>query len=202
MAVRDTLNRIENLVASASHLPLTGKAVIEEEDLVKLVEDLRKDLPQELEQAEKIMQDKDNIIRIAQDEADKIIKQAKLQAEQLVDENETVLQARDRARMILAEVHQQQIEMLEDARRRAQSLQEQADTYANQVFDQLITRVTSTFQSVQSSVQGLEQATQILQQSKIQMNQQAAQYSYAQQQAQNFQGPPPGYNQPQQQIQQ
>ena len=197
MAVRDTLNRIENLVASASHLPLTGKAVIEEEDLVKLVEDLRKDLPQELEQAEKIMQDKENIIRIAQDEADKIIKQARLQAEQLVDENETVVKARERAQMILSEVHQQQIEMLNDARLRAQTLQEQADSYANQVFDQLITRVTSTFQSVQAAVQGMEQARQI--QSKIQMNQQAAQYTYAQQQAQNFQGPPPGYNQPQQQ---
>ncbi len=198
MAVRDTLNRIENLVASASHLPLTGKAVIEEEDLVKLVEELRRDLPQELEQAEKIMQDKDNIIRIAQDEADKIIKQAKLQAEQLVDENELVLEARDRARMILTEVQQQQSEIMERTRQQSKQLQEDADRYANQVFDQLITHVTSTFQGVQTAQQGLEQARQILQQAKIQMNQQAAQYSYAQQNAQNYQGPPPGYNQPQQ----
>lgn len=201
MAVRDTLNRIENLVASASHLPLTGKAVIEEEDLVKLVEDLRRDLPQELEQAEKIMQDKDNIIRMAQDEADKIIKQARLQAEQLVDENETVMKAREKARMILTEVQQQQVETMERTRVQAQTLQDQADAYANQVFDQLITHVTSTFQGVQNAVQGLEQARQILQQAKIQMNQQAAQNSYAQQVAQNFQGPPPGYNQPQQPMQ-
>ena len=202
MAVRDTLNRIENLVASASHLPLTGKAVIEEEDLVKLVEDLRRDLPQELERAEEIMHDKDNIIQAAQQEADKIIKQARLQAEQLVDENETVMKAREKARMILTEVQQQEAEIMERTRRQSQTLQEQADAYANQVFDQLITHVTSTFQGVQNAQQGLEQARQILQQAKIQMNQQAAQYTYSQQQAQNYQGPPPGYNQVQQPPQQ
>ena len=197
MAVRDTLNRIENLVASASHLPLTGKAVIEEEDLVKLVEDLRSDLPQELERAEEIMQDKDNIIQAAQQEADKIIKQARMQAEQLVDENDVVMKAREKSRMILTQVQQQETEIMERTRLQAKNLQEQADAYANQVFDQLIAHVTSTFQGVQAAEAGLEQARQILQQAKIQMNQQSAQYVYSQQVGQNYETPPPGYNQQQ-----
>ena len=123
MAVRDTLNRIENLVASASHLPLTGKAVIEEEDLVKLVEDLRRDLPQELERAEEIMRDKDNIIQAAQDEADKIIKQARMQADQLVDEKETVMRAREQARMLLTQVKEQEADILGRAQNQARTLQ-------------------------------------------------------------------------------
>ena len=88
MAVRDTLNKIENLVASAPHLPLTNRTIIAEEDLVHLVEELRKDLPQELEHAEEVMKERDNIIQNAQLEANNIIKQAQLQAEQLIDEND------------------------------------------------------------------------------------------------------------------
>ena len=45
MSVRDILDKIENLVAGASHVPLSGKCMIDENDLVHLVEELRNDLP-------------------------------------------------------------------------------------------------------------------------------------------------------------
>ena len=204
MAVRDTLNKIENLVASASHLPLTGKAVIDEDDLIHLVEDLRRDLPQELERAEEIMREKDNIVRTAQQEADNIVKQARTQAEQLVDENDIVVNAREKARLVLNQAQQQESEIMERTRQNSRQLQDDADRYANQVFDQLIAHVTNTFQGVQAAQSGLEQARQILQQAKMQMNQQAAQQAYAtQQQTQQMyssqqqpqQNPAPAYNQ-------
>ena len=202
MAVRDTLNRIENLVASASHLPLTGKAVIEEEDLVKLVEDLRRDLPQELEQAEQIMREKDNLIRAAQADADKIIAEANLRAEQLVDENDVTIQARDKARLLVEQARQEGTEILEKANRDYTRLREEVSAYANQVFDSLIAHVATTFQGVQNAQAGLEHARQVLQQAKLNMNQQISQDIYARQTAQNYQAPPPGYNQPQQMQQQ
>jgi hypothetical protein len=52
-------------------------------------------------------------------------------------------------------------------------LQSDADAYANQVFDQLISHVTGTFQGVQQAEQGLQQALNVLKQAKAQMNQQA-----------------------------
>ena len=55
MAVRDTLNQIEDLVASAMHLPITEKIIINDNDLIHLVEELRQELPLELERADAIM---------------------------------------------------------------------------------------------------------------------------------------------------
>ena len=196
MAVRDILNKIEDLVAGASHLPLTGKALIDEEVLANLVEELRNELPQELEHAEKIMGERDQIIQNAHADADEIIKQAKIQAEQLVDENDVVMKAREKSRMVLSQAQSQESEIMERTRINSQQLQEDVDRYANQVFDQLIAHVTSTFQGVQAAEAGLEQARQILQQAKLQMNQQSAQYSYSHS-GQNYETPPPGYNQAQ-----
>ena len=196
MAVRDILNKIEDLVAGASHLPLTGKALIDEEVLANLVEELRNELPQELEHAEKIMGERDQIIQNAHADADEIIKQAKIQAEQLVDENDVVMKAREKSRMVLSQAQSQESEIMERTRINSQQLQEDVDRYANQVFDQLIAHVTSTFQGVQAAEAGLEQARQILQQAKLQMNQQSAQYSYSHS-GQNYETPPPGYNQTQ-----
>ena len=171
MAVRDTLNRVENLVASAWHLPLTGKAVIDEEELVHLIEDLRHDLPQELEQAEKVIQERENIFSAAQQEADNIVKQAKAQAEKLVDENDIVVKARQSAQTILGEAHRQGDAYVEQATQHATKLREAADNYANQVFNQLLEYIRNTYQGVQAAGTELEHSWQILNQAKMQMNQ-------------------------------
>ena len=57
----------------------------------------------------------------------------------------------------------------------ATQLQNDADAYANQVFDQLINHVNGTFQGVRQAEQGLQQALNVLQQAKTQMNQQSRQ---------------------------
>ena len=180
LAVRDTLNQIENLVASASHLPLTEKVIIEENDLIHLVEELRQDLPMELERAEEIMKERDNIIQVAQQEASNIVNQAKQTAERLIDENDLVIKAREKSQAVLHQAQQQEQEIIERTKQNARELQDNADRYANQVFDQLIAHVTNTFQ-------GVQQARQILLQAKSQMNQQPSQPVYAQPQAYNAQ---------------
>lgn len=180
MAVRDTLNKIEELVAKAPHLPLTNKSIISEEYLIHLVEELRKELPQELEHATEVMKERENILKNAQAEADNIIKQARLEADKLVDENDIVVKARDKSRMVLSQAQQQEAEIMERTRQNSKQLQDDADRYANQVFDQLIAHVSNTFQGFQQAQAGLEHARQILQQAKINMNQQAAQQAYAQ----------------------
>ena len=201
MAVRNTLDKIESLVAGAPHLPLTNKTLISEEELIRLVEELRKDLPQELEHASEVMKERDNILQNAQMEAANIIKQAQMQADQMLDENDIVVKARDKSRMVLSQAQQQESEIMERTRQNSKQLQEDADRYANQVFDQLIAHVTNTFQGVQQAQAGLEHARSILQQAKLQMNQQAAQQAYAQSYSQPTsysQPPPPQYDQNQQ----
>ena len=184
MAVRDTLNKIENLVASASHLPLTGKALIDEDDLLHLIDEFRNELPQELGHAEEIINDSNEIIRNAQIEAEKIIKQAEKRAALLVDENDVVTKARDKARMIEIQAHQQSNEIISNANAQARQFQESVQQYANQVFDQLISNVNSTFGNFQHLNATFKHALQVLQQSKMAVNQQS--YNQAKAQNQNY----------------
>ncbi|MBR2215304.1 MAG: ATPase [Selenomonadaceae bacterium] len=183
MAVRDTLDQIENLVAGASHVPLTGKSMIDENDLIHLVEELRKDLPMELERANDIMRDRDKIIDDAKKDSDDIVRQAKEYAAKIVDENEVVVQAKAKAKALLQQAQEQEREIMERTKANSQQLRDDADRYANQVFDQLITHVTNTFQGVQQAEQGLQQARQVLLQAKEQMNR-SQQQAQAQAQAQ------------------
>lgn len=192
MAVRDTLNQIEDLVASSSHLWFTDRIMINDNDLIHLVEELRQELPLELERADEIMRDRDKIIMSAQQEASNIIKQAQEKAAQIVDENDLVIKAREKSQAVMSQAQLQEQEIIERTKQNARELQDNADRYANQVFDQLIAHVTNTFQGVQQAQAGLEQARQILIQAKAQMNQQAMQQAYAQ--SQPTQQQPQAYN--------
>ena len=179
MAVRDTLNKIEELVASASHLPLTGKALINEDELLKLIEEFRNELPQELGHAESIINERENILRSAQIEADKIIKQAEKQAQKFVDENDVVIKAREKARLLEIQAQREYAEAVANNRVQIQQFQKGVNQYANQVF-------TNTANSVNDLEMILKNAMQVLQQSKAALSQQAYANAHAQQ-MQNYQ---------------
>ena len=63
MAVQDILNKIENLAAGAPHLPLTNKMLISEDEFLHLVDELRKELPQELEHANEVMTERERFCK-------------------------------------------------------------------------------------------------------------------------------------------
>nr|WP_325190187.1 ATPase [uncultured Selenomonas sp.] len=170
MAVTDTLKKLEDLVADASHLPFSDKALVNDDEIVHLIEELRMDLPKELNRATEIMQEQENILARARDEAKDIIDAAQVRANQLLDENEIVIQAKERARIIMQQTQEQARDIMEEAQTNATRLQSDADAYANQVFEQLIAHVGSTFKGVQQAETGLNQAMNVLRTAKAQMN--------------------------------
>ena len=155
MAVTDTLKKLEDLVADASHLPFSDKALVNDDEIVHLVEELRMDLPKELNRAAEIMQEQEGIIARANEQAKNIVSAA---------------EAKERARAIMQQSQDQARELMEQSQANATRLQSDADAYANQVFEQLIAHVGSTFKGVQQAEAGLNQALNVLRTAKAQMN--------------------------------
>lgn len=151
MAVHEILDEIENLVVDARHLVFTNKSLVEENDLVRLVEDLRNELPQELNKAEQIMQDKQAILDAANAESERIITQAKAYAAKLVDENDLVVQAQEKSRAIMQQTQAQEKEIMDKTMQNARQLRSDADNYANQVFDHLIANIGGALEVVQQA---------------------------------------------------
>ncbi len=172
MSVRDTLDKLENIAVGASRVPLTGRVIINDNDLIHYVAELRQDLPKELGRADEIMSHHDEIINNAEAEAAEIRKRAEEYAEGVANESEIVKQAQEKAKTILEQAQNQAREIMERTQRNATQLQNDADNYANQVFDQLIAHVSGTFQGVRQTETGLEQALNVLQQAKAQMSRQ------------------------------
>ena len=73
MTVLDLLEELEDIVNTASTVPLTNKVMVDGEEILEIVKDIRQSLPDDVQQAKWIKEQKDNIIAEAKQEYENFI---------------------------------------------------------------------------------------------------------------------------------
>lgn len=84
------IDQLEDLVSSGKRVPMSRKVMVEEEEFVSILEDIRTNIPLEIRDAARVLKERERIIGEAQDQALRIVKDAQKRAELLVS-NHTVL---------------------------------------------------------------------------------------------------------------
>ena len=148
MAINELLDELENLVVDARRLVFTNKCIIEEDDLMRLIDGLREELPQTIKKSEDVIRNEQVIIDDAKSEATKIVEQAKDYANKITAESEIVEQARMQAKKVMDKTVEHSDELKKDSLH-----------YANQVFDHMIGNLTSILDVVQQAKAGLNEDT-------------------------------------------
>ncbi|MCQ2546530.1 MAG: hypothetical protein MJ161_03160 [Clostridia bacterium] len=97
MRVLELLEEIEEIVDTAAGFPLTGKIMIDSEELLEIVREIRSELPDEIQQAQWIKNERERIIAEAKQQYEKVIEDAQKQAEALVENNDITVQSKMRA---------------------------------------------------------------------------------------------------------
>lgn len=97
MKVLELLEEIEEIVDTASGFPLTGKIMIDAQELLEIVREIRHELPEEIQQAQWIKNERERIIAEAKNEYEAVIADAKRQAEALVENDDITVKAKLRA---------------------------------------------------------------------------------------------------------
>ena len=133
MDVLKYVDDLEDIVETSSTIPLRGKIMVEKEEILDLLENLRRDLPLELTEATQIRKDKDLIIKDAHKEAEKIIQGARAQADQLVAEDELVRKANARAQELMDTANNESNQIRIGARDYADKLLEQTQVQLSDV---------------------------------------------------------------------
>lgn len=97
MKVLELLDELEDIIDTSSGFPLTGKVLVDAEEILEIVKEIRTELPGEIQQAQWIKGEKDRILNEAKAEHEGIIRDAKLQAEALIENDDITLKAKQRA---------------------------------------------------------------------------------------------------------
>jgi vacuolar-type H+-ATPase subunit H len=97
------LDELEELITSSSKMPFSEKGIIDLDVAQKILEDIRMNLPRDIQQARWLGQEKDRIINEAKKEYNRMINEAKDQVEYLVNNNNIYKDAQKRADAVLKE---------------------------------------------------------------------------------------------------
>lgn len=131
------IEEFEQFVGQLPRVPLTGKLIVEEDDLFGFLDQLRKVIPDEMRRALALLDERDRLLHEARQRGDEIIAEARRQADRLVDESAVLRRAEEEAERILTR-----------ARQAARQLQSEADAYADEVLSRVETFLQRALENV------------------------------------------------------
>ena len=97
MRVLELLEEIEEIVDTAAGFPLTGKIMVDSEELLEIVREIRAELPDEIQQAQWIKNERERIIAEARTQYEAVIADAQKQADALVENHDITVKSKLRA---------------------------------------------------------------------------------------------------------
>lgn len=137
MDLMELVDELENLVETSSQIPLTGKVMIEREEFLEILDEIKKKIPGEISEAQRISSNRDEILTTAHEEADKIINSARAHAEKIIDEDELVREASSRADQMLNAAREESTQIREGARDYADELLENTQVNLSEIIKML-----------------------------------------------------------------
>ncbi len=132
--IDELVNMLYDMVTEAWALPFGAeKCILEREKILDLIDEIRVNLPKDLEQARTIVDNRNEILSAAKREADSILAAAENRARHMVAEDEIVLSTKQKAAelMSVAETKSKELrraanDYAEDTLRRLETVIEQA----------------------------------------------------------------------------
>lgn len=144
MKVDEIIDRMEYLAYHARRVPFSTQIIVDEEELLGLIDEIRHHLPEEIKQANWTMQEQQRLISEAHAEASRITASANERAESTVQDHE-----------ILRRVERQSQQTLREAQVRADEIVHEAEAYALEQLQQLEAHLSRTLATVKRGVEAL-----------------------------------------------
>jgi cell division septum initiation protein DivIVA len=139
------LDQLEEVLGAGSRLPLTSRTLVDEPEILDILDQIRVSIPDELTAARHLTQERDQVIADAQSEADRILRDADIQAAERVAEHALVHAAQMRA-----------ADIEERAMDQAASVRRDADAYAHGVLQKLREQIGQVALTVDRGLSELE----------------------------------------------
>jgi len=151
-----------NLISEANRIPLTDKIIVEESDLSAILDDLKEAIPKEVKNAGKVLEDSQNIMNSAREEAaatvekanteaEHIITAAKEEAERLVHQEEIVRQAEMLAKDIKTSAQRYEDEVKQGADQYADQVKTDSLQYADDMLGYLGNSLQSALRAIEDN---------------------------------------------------
>lgn len=124
MEIFTLLENIEDILEKSKGVPFSNKVLVDKEEILEQISELRLKLPEELKQAKWIKEERQRILVEAQKEADDIVKEAENRIISMIDEHE-----------ITKKAYEKKAEIIETANEMSREISKGTKDYADNVLN-------------------------------------------------------------------
>ncbi len=124
MDIMEIIDMMEETIEKASAVPLTGKVMLDKDELLDYIQEIRLVYPDELKEAKWVKEERQRILTEAENRAETIQKNAEETQMQLIDEHEITKRA-----------YQQANELVNTAQQKAMEIKTDTDSYVDDVLN-------------------------------------------------------------------
>lgn len=149
MDILHLVDRLEDLIDEGRHIPLSRYTMIDEERALEIIDQMRISIPEEIEKANRIIQQRDRLMAQANEEAARMVELARERGDTLTSREAIAQAAQSRAAHII-----------ELARQEAEGMQVDADNYVMEVLGELESHLIRTLTVVRNGINSVNQRHQ------------------------------------------
>ena len=140
MEIFTLLETLEDILEKSKSVPFTSKSIVDKEEILELIKEIRLKLPDELKQAKWIKEERQRILLEAQKEADDIVKEAENRIISMIDEHE-----------ITRKAYEQKAEIIETANEMSREISKGTKDYADGILQNIETALEQALATIQNN---------------------------------------------------
>ena len=137
MEIMEIIDMMEETIDKATVVPLSGKIVVDKEDLLDYIQEMRLVFPDEVKEAKWVKEERERILAEAQSRSEAMIKNAEEKVVQMIDEHEITKQATANANDIISKAQKDGREIKLAAIKFADELLERVENDVKAMSDKL-----------------------------------------------------------------
>ena len=146
MDILHLVDRLEELFNNSRAIPFTHNVIVDEDKFLDIIDQMRISVPEEVKKAQEVFTKKDRVMAQAQEEANRTLALARDKADDLIEKEALVSDAKRRADQIV-----------EQGRVEAENIKAGADNYAQESLLNLEHAMEQLLTQVRNGIQVLEQ---------------------------------------------
>lgn len=140
MEIFTLLENVEDILEKSKGVPFSNKVLVDKEEILEIISELRLKLPEELKQAKWIKEERQRILVEAQKEADDIVKEAENRIISMIDEHE-----------ITKKAYEKKAEIIETANEMSREISKGTKDYADNLLNGIEVSLQEALKIIQNN---------------------------------------------------
>jgi len=160
MEILEIIDMLEDTIEKGLNIPLAGKCMLDKDELLDLIQEIRLKLPDDLKQAKWVKDERKRILLEAQKEANDIIKSTEDKIISMINENEITKRAKQQAEEIISNANKRSKEIKQGTRQYADDVLADMEKIMEKTLATLRSNRIALYEKEKKKMQNFEETSQ------------------------------------------